>query len=90
VFTKNVIGQGFSLGVMRVDGSDERMITSGYMVEGATWSPNSRIISFARTTTPYKGIRPVTKLYTIDISGYNERMIPTPHDASAPEWSWHH
>ena len=88
-FSKNVRGQGFSIGVMKTDGSDERTITYGYMVEGSTWSPNSRIITFARTQAPSKGVRSSTRLYTIDISGYNERQVPTPYDASDPEWSWH-
>lgn len=90
VFTKKVRNQEFTLGVMKIDGSDERIITSGYLVEGATWSPNSRIISFARTTAPYRNTKSSTKLYTIDISGYNERLVPTLYDASDPEWSWHH
>jgi TolB protein len=90
VFTKNIRGQGFFIGTMRTDGSEERLITTGYLVEGATWGPNSRIIAFARTSTPSRGRPPVTKLYTIDISGHNEKPIPTPNEASDAEWSWHH
>jgi TolB protein len=88
VFTKKIRNQDFALGVMRSDGSDERIITSGFMVEGATWSPNSRNIAFARTTASGKNTPSSTKLYTIDISGFNERIIPTPFEASDPEWSW--
>jgi TolB protein len=89
-FTKNIRGQGFYIGVMRNDGSDERIITNGYLVEGATWAPNSKIIAFARSSKPSRGIPPVTKLYTIDISGQNEHTIQTPNEASDPEWSWGH
>jgi TolB protein len=89
-FTKNIRGQGFYIGVMRNDGSDERIITSGYLVEGASWAPNSKMIAFAKTSKPSKGVPPVTKLYTIDISGQNERLISTPNEASDPEWSFGH
>jgi TolB protein len=90
VFSKLIRGQGFFIGVMKNDGSEERVITNGYLVEGATWGPNSRIIAFARTSRPLKGIPAVTKLFTIDISGYNEKQVVTPNEASDPEWSWHH
>jgi TolB protein len=86
-FTKNVRGEGFYIGVMRNDGSDERIITSGYLVEGATWALNSKIIAFAKTSKSGRGAPSITKLYTIDISGQNERIIPTPNEASDPEWS---
>ena len=28
-----------------------------------------------------------TRLFTIDVTGYNERELPTPLDASDPDWS---
>jgi TolB protein len=28
-----------------------------------------------------------TRLYTIDLTGYNERPLKTPQDASDPAWS---
>jgi TolB protein len=90
VFTKSIRGEGFFIGVMRTDGSDERTVASGYLVEGASWGGNNRMIVFAKTSSPYGGASPSTRIYTIDVSGRNERIVPTPHDASDPEWAWHH
>lgn len=72
----------FSLGVMKVDGSDERIITQGYMVDEPTWSPNGRVLMYTRQER--KG---PSKLYTIDITGYNERVVQTPHEAMGASWS---
>lgn len=80
-FTKQSQGQ-FSIGVMKPDGSGERLLTSGFHNEGPTWSPNGRVIMFFRQD---QGQGP--KIYSIDITGRNERVVPTPHDASDPAWS---
>lgn len=80
-FTKQSEGQ-FSIGVMRPDGSGERLLTSGFHNEGPTWAPNGRVIMFFRQD---QGQGP--KIYTIDITGRNERQLPTPNDASDPAWS---
>jgi TolB protein len=80
-FTKQ--GGGFSIGVIRPDGSGERIIASGgYIVESPSWAPNGRVIVFSRG-----GRGGDSRLYSIDITGYNERMIPTPGDASDGAWS---
>jgi TolB protein len=80
-FTKMKGGQ-FFIGVMRPDGSGERLLTTSWLDEGPTWSPNGRVIMFGR------GSRSVSnRLYAVDITGYHERQIPTPGDASDPAWS---
>lgn len=85
-FTKMANGQ-FYIGVMYPDGSGERLITSGYLVEAPVWAPNGRVLMYFRQDMPSgKSAAPV-KLYTIDLTGYNERMIITPADASDPAWS---
>jgi len=76
-------GGQFSLGVIRPDGSGERIITQAYHVEGPSWSPNGRVITYFKESQGGN----TTKLYTIDITGYNERMLPTPRDGSDPAWS---
>jgi len=86
-FTK--IGEGkFRIGVMRPDGSGERLLTNAYQDEGPTWSPNGRVLMFFRTP-PYNqganGGKP--SLWSVDLTGYNERQVPTPFDASDPAWS---
>jgi TolB protein len=69
--------------VMRPDGSDERLLTRSPPDEGPNWSPNGRVIVFGRKSGP--GGR--ARLFTIDVTGYNVREIPTPLDASDPDWS---
>jgi TolB protein len=80
-FTR-ISGGTFYIGVMRTDGSGERMLSQGYLVEAPTWAPNGRVLSFFRENS---GGGP--RLYTIDLTGYNERELKTPQDASDPAWS---
>ena len=74
----------FAIGVMRPDGSGERILTEGYHNEGPTWAPNGRVIMFFRTT---RGPNGGPHLYSVDLTGYNERLVPTPNFASDPAWS---
>lgn len=80
-FTK-MIGQQFYLGVMRPDGSGERLITQAFHVEGPTWAPNGRVLMYFKES-PNGGY----KMYSIDLTGMNEREVVTPLDASDPAWS---
>ena len=80
-FTKMANG-AFYIGVMAPDGSGERLLADGFLVEGPTWSPNGRVLMYFRQD---RG-SPV-RLYTIDLTGYNERRIITPSEASDPAWS---
>ena len=41
-------GGMFSIGVMRPDGSDERLMTRSNLDESPTWAPNGRVIMFSR------------------------------------------
>ena len=80
-FTKQSGGQ-FSIGVMKTDGSGERILTTGFHNEGPTWAPNGRVLAFFSQAA---GGDP--KLYSIDLTGYNNQPIPTPQAASDPAWS---
>ncbi len=82
-FTKQLGGQ-FLIGVMRPDGSEERILTEGYHNEGPTWSPNGRVLMFFRESPGEAG---GPKLYTVDLTGYNERLVATPSFGSDPAWS---
>ncbi len=82
-FTKQSGGQ-FLIGVMRPDGSGERILTEGYHNEGPTWSPNGRVLMFFRESQGPSG---GPRLYSIDLTGYNERRVTTPAFASDPAWS---
>ena len=73
---------------MRPDGSSERLLTESFLDEAPTWSPNGRVlIYFRQTPTDSRGGGGITKLYSVDLTGYNLREIKTPTDASDPAWS---
>tara|TARA_B100001123_G_scaffold339375_1_gene384347 strand:- start:1632 stop:2975 length:1344 start_codon:yes stop_codon:yes gene_type:complete len=86
-FTKVHKGR-FYIGVMRPDGSGERLLTENFYQEAPSWSPNGRVLIFYRETksdTQGKGF--TAKLWSIDLTGYNERLIETETDGSDPSWS---
>ena len=86
-FTKLQGGQ-FYIGVMETDGSNERMIAKSFHVEGPTWSPNGRyLMYFKEERTSEDGSGGESSLYSIDLTGYNERKIITPLGGSDPAWS---
>ena len=82
-FTKQFAGR-FLIGVIKPDGSGERVLTEGYHNEGPTWAPNGRVLMFFREQ---QGSNGGPRLHSIDLTGYNERLIPTPSFASDPAWS---
>jgi TolB protein len=85
-FTKMTGGE-FAIGVMRPDGSGERVLTKGFLVEGPTWAPNGRVLMYFRQQRNATGGNDEPHLYSIDLTGYNEREIATPVGASDPAWS---
>jgi TolB protein len=82
-FTKQTAGR-FLIGVLRPDGSGERVLTEGYHNEGPTWAPNGRFLMFFRE---HQGANAGPRIYSIDLTGRNERVIRTPSFASDPAWS---
>jgi len=86
-FTK-VHKNRFYIGVMRPDGSGERLLTENYYQEAPSWSPNGRVLIFYRETkSDSEGKGFSAKLWSIDLTGYNERLIETETDGSDPSWS---
>lgn len=83
-FTKMLSGQ-FYIGLVRPDGSGERLISSARHVEGPSWAPNGRYLVYFKEVP--QGSNRTVKSHVIDVTGYNERMISTPGDASDPSWS---
>ena len=78
----------FYIGVMRTDGSGERLLTENYYQEAPSWSPNGRVLIFYRETkSGSQGEGYSATLWSIDLTGYNERLIETLTDASDPSWS---
>jgi len=85
-FTK--INRGtFSIGVMQPDGKGERILANGFLVEGPTWAPNGRVLMFFREERRRGSSASTARLYSIDLTGRNERQIVTPAGASDPAWS---
>jgi TolB protein len=82
-FTK-LLGGEFLIGVMKPDGTGERVLTEGFHNEGPTWAPNGRVLMFFRESPGATG---GPKLFTIDLTGYNERQVATPSFGSDPAWS---
>lgn len=82
-FTRMYKGQ-FYIGVIRPDGKGERLISTSYHVEGPTWAPNGRVLSYFKET---RGAGKSAQLYTIDLTGFNESVLPTPQGGSDPAWS---
>jgi len=86
-FTR-MLNKTFYIGVMRPDGSGERLLTKGFLVEAPTWAPNGRILMYFRQDRSDKfGRGGHTRIFSIDLTGHNEREVLTPMDASDPAWS---
>jgi TolB protein len=85
-FTK-MSGGRFFIGVMRTDGSGERLLTESFLDESPSWSPNGRVIIFNRQSPSSRSAGGKTKLYSVDITGANLREVTTPMDGSDPAWS---
>ena len=82
-FTKMNKGQ-FSIGVMRPDGTSERILASSFLDESPVWSPNGRVIMFYRQSPGENGR---AELYSVDITGRNLRKVPIKDQGSDPAWS---
>lgn len=80
-FTK--MAGNFRIGVMTPSGQNERLLTNSWQDESPTWSPNGRVIQFFRTTQGRGG---KSSLWQVDLTGVNERRLPTPVDGSDPTW----
>ncbi|MFA6218983.1 MAG: Tol-Pal system beta propeller repeat protein TolB [Erythrobacter sp.] len=76
------IAGDFNIAVMSPSGSGVRALTRGWQDEAPTWAPNGRIIQFFRTERNSGK----TSLWQVDLTGENERRLPTPVDASDPAW----
>jgi TolB protein len=86
-FTK-MLKNKFYIGVMAPDGSGERLLAEGYLVEGPTWAPNGRVLMYFKQDAPVDNDKSSNvNLYKVDITGFREERILTPSDGSDPAWS---
>lgn len=80
-FTR-IRGGSFGIGVMKPDGSGERILVEGFHNEGPTFAPNGLYVMFFRDSGGSGG----PKIYMTDIFGHGEFLVPTPNYASDPSW----
>ena len=86
-FTK-MLKNKFYIGVMSPDGTGERLLAQGYLVEGPTWAPNGRVLMYFKQEAPIDDEKSASvNLFKIDITGFRETRIVTPTDGSDPAWS---
>jgi TolB protein len=76
------IAGNFRIAVMSPGGSELRYLTNSWQDEAPTWSPNGRVIQFFRTE---RNTGKAT-IWQVDLTGRNERRLPTPVDGSDPAW----
>ena len=72
----------FAIGVMKPDGTGERILTEGFHNEGPTFSPNGLFVMFFRDPGGQSG----AKIYMADVFGHGEFVVPTEGYASDPSW----
>ena len=70
----------FAIGVMKPDGSGERILTEGFHNEGPTWAPNGLFLMFFRDPGGESG----PHIFMIDVFGRAEFQVPTPSYALGP------
>ena len=80
-FTK--MAGSFRVGVMDPNGGGERILSDAWGDEGPTWSPNGRVLMYYRAGQGRGGS---AQIWSVDLTGVNERRIPTPLDGSDPAW----
>ena len=74
---------GFRIGIMNTSGGGEKILTNGWHDEGPSWAPNGRVLMFYRSAQGRSG---KADLWSVDLTGVNERRVPTPLDGSDPSW----
>ena len=77
----------FYAGIILPDGSNEKILAKGYVLEGVKWSPSSRYLIYSKKRGPY-GPESIPRLFTVDIITGFEYEIPTPNGEGAidPDW----
>ena len=79
----NQNGDKFHIGVMRPDGTEEKMLTESFLDEGPSWAPNGRVVMFTRQTPGGDG---TPRLHSVDVTGRNMRPLDIEGAASDPDW----
>lgn len=80
-FTK-LLGGNFYIGIMRENGSEERILAGGYMLESPCWCPNSKLLVFSSTSKSNH-----SSLYMVDISGRFHQKISLKESSSVASFT---
>jgi len=73
----------FYIGIIRPDGTGERLIATGYLVEDPIWTSNGRFLIFTvqdRNAAPQRIVR-------MDLTGRHQYIYKTPKEAFGPSLS---
>ncbi|OYY71575.1 Tol-Pal system beta propeller repeat protein TolB [Sphingomonas sp. 28-63-12] len=73
----------FQIGIMSPTGSGEKLLTDDWQDESPSWAPNGRVLMFFRSGQGRAG---TADLWSVDLTGVNERRLATPLDGSDPGW----
>jgi TolB protein len=74
----------FYIGLMAPDGTGERLIADGYLVEAPDWAPNGRYLIFTREN---RSSRQKGELVMIDLTGHHQLPIKASTDSTDCSWS---
>ena len=80
-FTRSAGGK-LRIGVMRPDGGEEQVLTDGWQDEAPAWA-GGRSVLFQRTDPQSTH----TAIYSVPITGGEQRRLTTPQPGSDPDWS---
>ncbi|MDB1135436.1 translocation protein TolB [Candidatus Anaplasma sp. TIGMIC] len=83
-----VKGNSCNIGVMRPDGSREKIVATDCIVDAPAWASNGRVLLYTkhRDNVP-NGESGGSSLVVTDLSGAHRRILPTLGDASDADWS---
>ncbi|MCI4677564.1 Tol-Pal system beta propeller repeat protein TolB [Rhodoblastus acidophilus] len=79
-FTRVANGK-FAIGVIKPDGSGQRILVESFHNEGPTWAPNGLFVMF------FRNVNGGPHLFMTDIFGRAQFPAPTPNFGSDPSWS---
>ena len=86
-FTKIERGT-FMIGVMSPNGRNERILASGWYMEGPSWAPNSRRLVYYQTDQTDGGRGRTSTIRSVDILGHFNYEIPLPRGVNGMDPTW--
>jgi TolB protein len=77
----------YYIGVMDINGGNERMLACDHVIDSPSWAPNGRMVIFAAQQRRFGSFH----LYIVDLTGRSLRKLPivcngTPQGGNHPSW----